>query len=239
MVNPVPGHSVTTGYKKTGSHWTTCGWHTGQDYAAPSGADIVAARGGLVAYVSYGSSFGGHQFVIRPGDGTEDFYAHTKTRPASGIQVSTGQYVAEVGREGNATGDHLHFERHSSYGWGCSLCVDPMTSHNFSGSAPPSGGGSGEYPTPTSNKVYLSKLKYGQQDSDSVWYLQDALNDHPLTGGETLPLVGDYGPQTDEEVRLCQTQHGFGADAPGTSYVGPKQAEHLFAGRGLSIVYDA
>lgn len=236
MVSPVPGHPVSTGYKKTGSNWTTCGWHTGQDYAAPSGADIVAARGGLVAFVSYGSSFGGHQFVVRPGDGTEDFYAHTKTRPASGIQVSTGQYLAEVGSEGNSTGPHLHFERHSSYGWGCSLMQDPMLSHNYTSSAPPASGG---YPKPTSKKVYISKLVYGQQDSDSVWYLQDALNAHPLDGGATLPVSASYWDQTDAEVIKCQKQHGFGADAPGTSYVGPKQAEHLFAGRGLSIVYDA
>lgn len=133
MVNPVPGYSVTTGYKKQGSHWTTCGWHTGQDYAAPAGTPIVAARGGLVAYVDYGSSFGSHQWVVRPGDGTEDFYAHAKFRPVSGIHVAAGSVLGQVGSEGNATGPHLHFERHSSYGWGCSLMQDPMLSHNAGG----------------------------------------------------------------------------------------------------------
>jgi murein DD-endopeptidase MepM/ murein hydrolase activator NlpD len=101
---------------------------------------------------------------------------------------------------------------------------------------PPASGG--DYPPPTSKTVYLNKLHYGQADSDSVWYLQDVLNRHSLAGGSTLPLTGGYFDQTDHEVILCQQQHGFGNDAPGTSYVGPSQADHLFAGSGLTVVKD-
>ena len=86
--------------------------------------------------------------------------------------------------------------------------------------------------------VYLSKLKYGQKDSDSVKRLQAALNEHPLQGGENLPVTGNYLDETDEEVRLCQQQHNFGSDPAGGSYVGPKQAEHLFAGTGNTIIND-
>lgn len=87
--------------------------------------------------------------------------------------------------------------------------------------------------------VYLSKLVYGQQDSDSVKRLQMHLNDHPLTGGETLPITGNYGEQTDEEVRLCQTQHGYGNDPVNGSSVGPKQAAHLFTGScGCAVIND-
>jgi murein DD-endopeptidase MepM/ murein hydrolase activator NlpD len=234
MVNPVPGHSVTTPYHKanTGS-WNTCGWHTGQDYAADAGATVVAARGGQISHVDYGSSFGSHQFVVRPGDGTEDFYAHTRTRPGNGGHVGAGDYLAEVGSEGNATGPHLHFERHSQYGWSCNIMADPMLSHNDSG-----GGGGGDYPAPTSKTVYLSKLTFGTEDSDSVWYLQTVLNGHPLEGGATLPTTGGYFAMTDDEVRKCQTQHGFGNDAPGTSFVGKSQAAHLFDGIGLTVVDD-
>jgi len=135
MTNPVPGYPVSSGYHKSGSHWTTCGWHTGQDYAAPAGTPVVAARAGTVAYVDYGPAFGGHQFAIRPGDGTEDFYAHCRTRPLSGSHVGIGEPVAQVGAEGNTTGPHLHFERHLRYGWGCSIMADPMLSHN-AGAAP-------------------------------------------------------------------------------------------------------
>jgi len=101
---------------------------------------------------------------------------------------------------------------------------------------PPTSGGS--YPPPSSNTVYLNKLHYGQDDSDSVWYLQNVLNGHSLSGGSTLPLTGGYFDQTDHEVILCQQQHGFGNDAPGTSFVGPGQADHLFAGSGLTVIKD-
>jgi len=238
MVNPVPGFKVTTGFKLKGRHWTACGWHTGQDYAAPAGTNVVAARGGKVSWTDYGSAFGRFQFSIRPGDGTEDFYAHTTTRPKQGAIVATGQYIAEVGSEGNSTAPHLHFERHSSIGWACNKMADPMLSHNAKASSIP-GGGASVYPRPTSGKVYLSKLKYGTSNSDSVWYLQDALNAHSLRGGARIPLTAGYFGMTDAEVIKCQTQHGFGADAPGTSFVGAKQASHLFAGRGIIIVDDA
>lgn len=86
--------------------------------------------------------------------------------------------------------------------------------------------------------VYLSKLKYGQEDSDSVKRLQAALNAHPLSGGEELPITGNYYNETDEEVRLCQQQHGYGNDPVGESYVGKGQADHLFAGTGCNIIDD-
>jgi hypothetical protein len=50
------------------------------------------------------------------------------------------------------------------------------------------------YPTPKTNDVYLSKLKLGQLDSDSVWQLQNALNKL----GSTLTLNGDFGKTTAE-----------------------------------------
>jgi hypothetical protein len=86
--------------------------------------------------------------------------------------------------------------------------------------------------------VYLSKLIFGQKDSDSVRRLQLHLNAHPLDGGQTLPIVGNYGPDTDNEVRLCQVQHGYGADPAGSSSVGPNQAAHLFTGCACVITDD-
>jgi len=86
--------------------------------------------------------------------------------------------------------------------------------------------------------VYLSKLVYGQEASDSVARLQAVLNVHSLDGGETLPISGNYYTETDEEVRLCQKQHGYGNDPVKGSSVGPKQAEHLFAGSGCNVIND-
>jgi hypothetical protein len=86
--------------------------------------------------------------------------------------------------------------------------------------------------------VYLSKLHYGQTDSDSVRRLQLHLNDHPLDDGSELPIVGNYGDATDQEVRLCQKQHGFGSDPAGGSSVGPSQAAHLFTSCGCAVIDD-
>ena len=222
MVNPVPGYRVTTAYRKSGS-WS-CGYHTGQDYAAPNGATVVAARAGAVVHTTWGSSFGDRQFAIRASDGTYDFYAHTNTRPGNGATVSAGHEIAQVGARGNATGPHLHFERRTSNAWSCSGHQDPMTSHNAGGDS-----GSGGQPT------YLSKLRHGQRDSDSVKNLQAALNGHSMPPrGRNLPVTGNYLDQTDAEVRLCQELHGYGNDKPGESFVGPRQAAHL----GLPDVRD-
>ena len=225
MVNPVPGYSVTTGYKKTGSHWASCGWHTGQDYAAPEGTTIVAARGGTVAHSNYGSAFGNHQFVVKPGDGTEDFYAHTRTRPPNGATFATGEAIAAVGNEGNSTGPHLHFERHAKAGqWNCGNMADPMQSHNATGGAtvPPSG-------SPwAGGDVWVDKLHYGQMESDSVKRLQYQLNGVTLPGGQELPITGNYLEMTDHEVRLWQSQIGDTPDPVNESFLGPKQAALMF-----------
>jgi murein DD-endopeptidase MepM/ murein hydrolase activator NlpD len=137
MVAPVPGYGCSTAYGKRGSYWSCNedsngnGIHTGNDYAAPAGTPVVAARGGRVVYVSFGSAFGSHQLAIEPGDGTRDFYAHMQGRAVDdGDTVAAGAKVGSVGDEGNATGPHLHFERHKvdSGGWSCSVIVDPRPS---------------------------------------------------------------------------------------------------------------
>jgi hypothetical protein len=50
------------------------------------------------------------------------------------------------------------------------------------------------YPKPKSNDVYLSKLVLGQQDSDSVWQLQNALKKL----GSPVNPTGDFGKATFE-----------------------------------------
>jgi murein DD-endopeptidase MepM/ murein hydrolase activator NlpD len=139
MVNPVPGNNVDTPYGRRGSWWSCNedsngnGIHTGVDYAAPTGTKVVAARPGKVVHCNHGSAFGYHQIEILPGDGTRDFYAHLRSRVGNGVQVKAGDKVGEVGSEGNATGPHLHFERHkvATGGWSCSVVVDPAPSINY------------------------------------------------------------------------------------------------------------
>ena len=81
--------------------------------------------------------------------------------------------------------------------------------------------------------AYLSKLKYGQQDSDSVRNLQARLK--AIGYGGLMPTVqskgptGNYGPETDAAVRAHQAAACPPPDSPGHSYVGPKQANMLFS----------
>lgn len=237
MVNPVPGYQVTTPYRKTGPSWKTCGYHTGQDYAAPLGTQIVAARGGSVVHVNYGSALGNHQFVIRPGDGTEDLYCHTSSRPGNGAQVAAGQHVAKVGNEGNSTGPHLHFERHKSYGWACSVFDDPMKSHNYVG-------GTGGWMFSSGTKVYQDYLvwkgheKNSDKVSNSIKCWQEMLNHHSLQGGKDIPTTGQWFEQTASETQKCQTQHIPPADTPLEAvYVGPKQFEHVRSATSCPYVF--
>lgn len=230
MVNPVPGYSVTTPYGISGPSWSTCAMgHTGQDYAAPHGTPVVAARAGRLVRVSYGSAFGSDQLAVQTGDGGEDFYAHLlAVSGPTPRDVTAGEQIGEVGSDGNASGPHLHFERHAWCAWTCDAMRDPMASHNAGGGSSPGG-------APT----YLSRLRYGQRDSSSVENLQTVLNGHSLPGGQTLPVTGNYLEMTDEEVRLCQQHHGHlftqsQPDPVGDSSVGPLQADHL----GLPDVVD-
>ena len=130
---PVPGKKITTKYGIKGKHWKACGHHTGVDIAAPLGTKIVAARPGVVKHVNYGPAFGRHQYIVLSTSGkTADFYAHTRTRPANGKKVKAGDYLAQMGKEGNATGSHLHLERHNTRGgwlrWSCSKIQNPAKS---------------------------------------------------------------------------------------------------------------
>jgi hypothetical protein len=142
---PVPGFVQGTPYGARGSYWSCNsdahgnGIHTGVDYPAPTGTKAVAARDGTVNFVNCGSAFGNHQIEVLAGDGTSDFYAHLRSSVADGTKVKAGDKVGEVGAEGNVTGPHLHFERHSytGSGWSCSMPVNPAPSVNYQPTPPP------------------------------------------------------------------------------------------------------
>lgn len=113
MTNPVPGKKVTTPYGKPGRLWKT-GYHVGQDYAAPTGTKIVAAKDGKVLEAKNGVSWGaayGNAVVIDHGTGLRAIYAHmSKISVKAGQEVKEGEEIGLVGSTGNSTGPHLHFE---------------------------------------------------------------------------------------------------------------------------------
>jgi murein DD-endopeptidase MepM/ murein hydrolase activator NlpD len=85
--------------------------HAGIDIRAPSGTPVRASRDGLVAYS--GSRFRGYGnlVILDHGDNVSTYYAHNSSNLVEeGQQVRQGDRIARVGRTGNASGPHLHFE---------------------------------------------------------------------------------------------------------------------------------
>ncbi len=101
--NPVPGAILTQGVH---------GWN-GVDLGAPSGTPIYAAAAGTVIVSKVGGYNGGYgnYVVIDHGNGTQTLYAHFSSVSVSvGQSVAKGERLGGVGRTGDATGNHLHFE---------------------------------------------------------------------------------------------------------------------------------
>lgn len=90
--------------------------HTGTDIAAPAGTTIWASKAGTVIYAGWSNGYGYNVLISHP-DGTKTRYAHcSELATYVGQQVSQGQVIAYVGRTGNASGNHCHFEIISSSG---------------------------------------------------------------------------------------------------------------------------
>ena len=86
------------------------GSHKGVDLTAPKGADVFAAMDGQVVACGLHRQYGNF-VVLDHGNGVVTLYAHhNRNFVKEGEIVRRGQKIAEVGRTGNATGPHLHFE---------------------------------------------------------------------------------------------------------------------------------
>jgi murein DD-endopeptidase MepM/ murein hydrolase activator NlpD len=124
MLNPVrvDGHggTVTTPYGKRGSLWAL-GYHTGEDFACPTGSRAVAVTWGKVVHVGtvggWGAAYGIH-VVIRTGSGRYDYaYCHlSRADVRVGQKVRPGMVIGLTGATGNVTGPHLHFEARKAGG---------------------------------------------------------------------------------------------------------------------------
>ena len=84
--------------------------HKGVDLKGVGGEPIQAARKGTVAFS--GSMRGyGNVVILEHADGWSTLYAHNRTNLVrSGELVREGQTIARVGRTGNASTEHCHFE---------------------------------------------------------------------------------------------------------------------------------
>jgi peptidoglycan hydrolase-like protein with peptidoglycan-binding domain len=129
MASPVPSNfKITTVYRRPGKHWS-CGYHTGVDFAVPTGTQIFAAKDGKVLEAGSGVSWGGsygNAIIIDHGDGVRAIYAHLSVIDVKkGDSVTEGQPIGKSGNSGNSTGPHLHFEARVSPWKYANKDVDP------------------------------------------------------------------------------------------------------------------
>ena len=86
--------------------------HSGIDISSSGihGKDIVAADDGIVEFAGSGGGYG-NLVKISHQNGMQTFYGHCESLYVkSGQKVSAGERIASVGKTGNSTGYHVHFE---------------------------------------------------------------------------------------------------------------------------------
>ncbi|MFF9339414.1 MULTISPECIES: M23 family metallopeptidase [unclassified Streptomyces] len=117
---PLSSYTLTSTYMQSGSMWSS-GYHTGLDFAAPTGTPLKAVHGGTIKSAGWSGSYG-YRIVLELEDGTEVWYCHLSSMTvAAGQTVTTGETIGRVGATGNVTGPHLHMEVHTPDGSG----IDP------------------------------------------------------------------------------------------------------------------
>ena len=103
---PVRGHVIEGfGAEADGTH------NDGINIAAPRGAAIEAADGGIVAYAGNELRGYGNLILIKHPGGWISAYAHCdRILVKTGQKVAPGQVIARVGASGNVSEPQLHFE---------------------------------------------------------------------------------------------------------------------------------
>jgi murein DD-endopeptidase MepM/ murein hydrolase activator NlpD len=126
-VDPVKKYKLSATFHQSGSMWQST--HSGQDFAVPSGTEVLAAHGGTVVKAG-GNGAGdgpayGNAVVIKHGNRTYSQYAHlSRIDVKVGQVVKTGQVIARSGNTGNSSGPHLHFEIRTTSNYGSA--IDPV-----------------------------------------------------------------------------------------------------------------
>ncbi len=85
--------------------------HGGMDIKAEDGTPIVAAESGEVVFVDSNMRGYGRIIILKHAGDFYSVYAHNRENLVShGEKVEKGTRIATVGRSGNASTPHLHFE---------------------------------------------------------------------------------------------------------------------------------
>ncbi|GHI06626.1 peptidase [Streptomyces cellostaticus] len=119
---PTSSYTITSTFGQAGSMWSS-GYHTGLDFAAPTGTLIKAIHSGTITEAGWAGAYG-YRTILTLDDGTELWFCHQSSINVKvGQKVSTGDVIGRVGATGNVTGPHVHLEVHPN---GQSTGIDPM-----------------------------------------------------------------------------------------------------------------
>lgn len=120
-VLPTSSYTLTSRFGDAGSMWSS-GYHTGLDFAAPTGTLIKAIHSGTITEAGWAGAYG-YRTVLTLDGGTQLWFCHQSSISVTvGQKVSAGDVIGRVGATGNVTGPHLHLEVHPNGG----AAIDPM-----------------------------------------------------------------------------------------------------------------
>jgi hypothetical protein len=129
-VLPTIGYHLTARFGQSSGLWAR--FHTGLDFAAPSGNPIFAIANGVITDAGYDGAYGNKTVETLP-DGTEIWYCHQSTIGVNvGDKVIQSETIGTVGSTGNTTGPHVHIEVHPGGG----DPVDPYPEFVYHGVTP-------------------------------------------------------------------------------------------------------
>ena len=121
FVLPTSSYTLTSRFGDAGAMWSS-GYHTGLDFAAPTGTLIKAIHSGTITEAGWAGSYG-YRTILTLDDGTELWFCHQSSISVSvGQKVGTGDVIGRIGATGNVTGPHLHLEVHPN---GQATGIDP------------------------------------------------------------------------------------------------------------------
>ncbi len=148
MRTPVDGAQLTSGFGfRMHPILGYSRMHRGVDFAAGSGAPVLAAAGGTVRIAGWHGGHGNY-VMIDHGKGLSTAYAHlSRINVRPGERVGQGERVGLVGSTGMSTGPHLHYEV-----WQNGRAIDPRSA-KFAAGTQLAGGELGRF------KAEMSKLK--------------------------------------------------------------------------------
>jgi len=101
---PAPGVLISGFGERERDH------HDGIDLACPEGTPVRAAEDGIVLFSGEQRGYGNLVLLAHDRDVVTVYAHNAKNLVSQGDKVSRGEQIARVGKTGNATGPHLHFE---------------------------------------------------------------------------------------------------------------------------------